>query len=84
MPNYVNFKIDSALLLPECKGHRLYCANELEHNFGNEEKNLTYALNSDNELKKCYQRCYTQEQTSTSTITTFPNSQTFKYRPEYW
>ena len=82
IPNFVSVTLEG-LNYSECRGTDLDCALEKIENMGNEMLNLTMALDTDNNLKKCLQNCELQKQEIMQTSTTYPNWQTFPDRVDF-
>ena len=47
------------------------------------DPDLTIAIDIQNNTKKCLQRCELQTETVSATSSTFPNKDTFFFRPEF-
>ena len=74
-----NFKNISA-----CTGRKLQCALYWMRSFGSSiDPDLTMANDTQNYTKKCLQRCELQTETVSTTSSTFPNKNTFFFRPEF-
>ena len=82
IPNFMSFTLDG-VNYSVCRGTRLDCALELIQNMGNEELNLTMALDTDNNPRKCLQNCELQEQSLIQTSSDYPNWQTFPDRVDF-
>ena len=72
------------LNLTICTGKKLKCALDWMSSMGSSmDQALTTANNTQNHNMKCLQRCDLQTDTVSSSSTTFPNKETFFYRPEF-
>ena len=90
-PSFVNFDL-AGMTLKTCRNNELYGAREIMDNIGNDNftyegkrYDLTKARTNDTneEPKKCYQRCEMQEQNLMSTSSSYPNKLTFPYRDDF-
>jgi hypothetical protein len=81
-PSYPEIFFDESL--PFCRGENLTCAISWMNAMGSDDHDpdLTFAKNSKNEKLKCLQRCQLQTETMLSTTSTYPNKQTFSFRPD--
>ena len=67
-----------------CTGRKLNCALYWMIRFGTSmDPDLTIAIDIQNNTKKCLQRCELQTETVSATSSTFPNKNTFFFRPEF-
>ena len=72
------------LNLTMCTGKKLKCARDwMSHMGSSNDPDLTAANNTQNHTMKCLQRCDLQTDTISLSSTTFPNKETFFYRPEF-
>ena len=74
----------NVLNLTICTGKKLKCALDWMSSMGSSmDPDLTTANNTQNHTMKCLQRCDLQTDTVSLSSTTFPNKETFFYRPEF-
>ncbi len=82
IPNFANFRLP--VKMGVCRGTNLTCATKWLRNFGNEvDPDLSKATNLQGQVHKCRQRCEIQTQSMMSTMSTYPNRQTFPYRSDF-
>lgn len=90
-PSFVNFNLGN-LTLKTCRNNELFGAREVMDNIGYD--NFTYngkrydlslarTNDSNEDPKKCFQRCEMQEQNLMSTSSSYPNKLTFPYRDDF-
>ncbi len=81
MPSFVEFNIKK---LEICVSEKLRCALNWMNSMGSSvDPDLTIANNTANETLKCLQRCNLQTETIMTTLSTFPNKETFLHRQEF-
>ena len=82
IPNFMSVTLDG-IDYSVCRGKLLDCALEKMQNMGNEEQNLTMAMDTDNSTRRCLQNCELQEQSLIQTSSDYPNWQTFPDRIDF-
>lgn len=81
LPSFVEYNHNK---LEICVSEKLRCALNWMNNMGSSvDPDLTIANNTANETLKCLQRCDLQTETIMTTLSTFPNKETFLYRQEF-
>ena len=81
LPSFVEYNIKNYTI---CMGENLRCALDwMNHMGSSKDPDLTVANDTMDRPLKCLQRCHLQTETIMTTSSTFPNKETFLYRPEF-
>ena len=82
IPNFMTFTLHG-VNYAVCRGTNLACALDKIQNMGNEKLNLTTALDTDDNRRKCLNNCELQKHDIMQTSSNYPNWETFQDRVDF-